>query len=224
MSKSSGLIFENDKFIVVCKPAGENFHDEEIACSGFFNQWKRVYPELYPVHRLDKMTSGLMLMAKDSNTASQLSALFAERNVSKLYIALACGKPKKKQGIIKGDMVKSRRGTFKLERTTNNPAITHFQSFSLEPGLRLYKLMPKTGKTHQLRVAMNSLGTAILGDPNYSFTKTDSAIADRGYLHAYRLSFTLDGHPYDFEADLAMVEGKMFNLHSKTITELLNPI
>ena len=90
-----------------------------------------------------------------------------------------------------------------LPSTKNNPALTQFFSYSLVPGLRLYLLKPSTGKTHQLRVALKSLAAPILGDKIYSGANTykiaeQSHSADRTYLHAYSLGFTLFGRDYRF--------------------------
>ena len=101
-------------------------------------------------------------------------------------MALSNQKPKKKQGLIIGDMKKSRDGAWKLCQTKDNPAITRFESVSCEPNLRLFILKPQTGKTHQLRVAMKSLGSSILGDGLYG--KNTEKI-DRTYLHATQLEF-----------------------------------
>ncbi len=161
-------------------------------------------------------------MARTADAARQLSHQFANQQVSKIYIALALGKPKKKQGWVKGDMVKSRRGTYKLLRSHENPAITQFESYSLAPGLRLYKLMPKTGKTHQLRVAMNSLGTAILGDPSYHAGHVDNAAADRGYLHALQISFEFAKEHFQFTDATLKDDGKLFADYQDEITHLIS--
>lgn len=87
-------------------------------------------------------------------------------------------------------MAKSRRSQYKLLRSTDNPAVTQFFSWSVAEGLRLYLLKPHSGKTHQLRVALSSLGVPILGDTLYGGSAVD---ADRGYLHAYALEFEWRG-------------------------------
>jgi tRNA pseudouridine32 synthase/23S rRNA pseudouridine746 synthase len=90
-------------------------------------------------------------------------------------------------------MQKGRGGSWMLVRTLDNPAISWFDSVSVREGLRLYRIKPHTGKTHQIRVALKSIGAPILGDERYGGTP-----ADRGYLHAWRLSFKLAGEPFDF--------------------------
>jgi len=190
------LIDHQPNFIVVNKREGINFHDEGEIGAGLFNQVKQhlQLTELYPVHRLDKITSGLVIMAKNLATAQQFQQLFANHQLEKYYIALSDQKPKKKQGLIKGDMEKSRRGTYKLMRSQNNPAISQFFSYSISNGLRLFIIKPHSGKTHQIRVALNSIGSPIIGDSSYYA----SSNADRGYLHAYALRFNLNEQAYHY--------------------------
>lgn len=205
------IIDNQSDFIIVNKPAGKSFHDEGEVDSGFFNEVKNAlntnninqkFPDeieaLYPVHRLDKMTSGLIVFAKNKVTATLFQQLFEQHKIQKFYLALSDKKPKKKQGLIKGDMAKSRRSAWKLLRTKNNPAISQFMSYGLGDGLRLYIVKPHSGKTHQIRVALSSIGSPIIGDLLYA--TGDSAIQyDRGYLHAYALQFTLNNSHYKYQ-------------------------
>jgi len=179
------ILHSNEDFLVVHKPDGMSFHAESGEV-GFIESLYNMtsYTELFPVHRLDKMTSGLCLVALHKSAAQTFGRLFEARLVQKMYVAVSEKKPKKKQGIIKGGMSPSRRGQWKLTQELNNVAETRFSSCSLMPGKRLYFLAPKTGKTHQLRVAMKSIGAPILGDKRYG-----GGEAERGYLHACYLSF-----------------------------------
>jgi tRNA pseudouridine32 synthase/23S rRNA pseudouridine746 synthase len=120
--------------------------------------------------------------------------MFSEGLIDKTYIAVAKGKPKKKQGLIVGDMEKSRRGQWKLIPSTVNPARTRFYSILLDPKYRLYILKPITGKTHQLRVAMKSLSVPILGDRLYA-----AEDSDRVYLHAFCLKFSFKSKDFIFK-------------------------
>ena len=106
-------------------------------------------------------------------------------------------KPKKKQGWIKGDMGASRRGSYKLLDTKENPAITQFVSTALRTHERFFLIKPHTGKTHQIRVALKSLGSPITGDIRYAASE-DAKKEDRGYLHAYALRFSLDKEEFSF--------------------------
>lgn len=150
-------------------------------------------PNLHPVHRLDRGTSGLTLFAKTPSANQQLAAAFERRLVEKYYFALIDGRPKKKQGWICGDMAKARNGSYKLLRSAENPAKTAFFSYSIAEGQRLVVARIYTGKTHQIRVAMKALGTAIVGDERYGGTP-----ADRLYLHAAQLQFELNGHAFNY--------------------------
>lgn len=190
------IITQTDDFVIVAKNAGVNFHDEEQPGSGLFSQVKKHLSNtnLYPVHRLDKMTSGLVIFAKNLNSAQIFGELFKTHKIEKYYLAISDKKPTKKQGLIKGDMAKSRRGMYKLLRSVNNPAITQFFSFATNNKQRLYLLKPHSGKTHQLRVALCSIGAPIIGDPLYNSNST----ADRGYLHAYALRFNFLGTLYQY--------------------------
>lgn len=152
-------------------------------------------PELYPVHRLDQGTSGVLVLAKTEAANRQLSVEFQERRVRKFYLALTAKKTSKKQGWVRGDMEKSRSGSYRLCRTQDNPARTAFFSFAFEDGMRLVVLRPYTGKTHQLRVALKSLGAPIIGDSRYG-----GAASDRLYLHAWQLDFVFDGQPCSYKA------------------------
>lgn len=202
------VIEEHDDFIVINKSPGVNFHTENEN-PGLFEQVKASLSvnELFPVHRLDKITSGIILFAKNQKTASQLSALFRLHQVNKFYLAISDKKPKKKQGLIKGDMEKARRGSWKLCKSRENPAITQFFSHSIKPGVRLFLIKPHTGKTHQIRVALKSIGAPITGDALYN-DAWEAAKADRGYLHAYSLSFALENQQHSFIAPPN--EGRLF--------------
>ncbi|MBL0711297.1 MAG: TIGR01621 family pseudouridine synthase [Colwellia sp.] len=198
------IITQTDDFVIVSKSTGVNFHDEGELGSGLFSQIKAHLADsalkyapiskLYPVHRLDKMTSGLIIFATNLTSAQIFAELFKKHQIEKYYIAISDKKPTKKQGLIKGDMVKSRRGMYKLLRSMENPAITQFFSYPLGDGKRLYLLKPHSGKTHQLRVALSSIGASIMGDILYN----SNSIADRGYLHAYAMRFQFLNKHYEF--------------------------
>ena len=198
--------FQNTDFLIAVKPADMNFHSENGE-AGFMAQLKQhildqfqdkeIETLLYPVHRLDKMTSGLIIVALSLEAAQAFQVMFSERQVNKFYLAVSEHKPKKKQGWVKGDMAPARNGNWKLCKTQNNPAITQFISASLQPKERLYLLKPLSGKTHQLRVMMKSIGASICGDRRYA-PKTLTKQEERGYLHAFALQFTWKGEIFQF--------------------------
>jgi tRNA pseudouridine32 synthase/23S rRNA pseudouridine746 synthase len=190
-SRDFTLLAEEPGFLVLDKGPGLDFHDRD-GCPGLCSRVRDLLgTPLFPVHRLDKPTSGLVLMARTREWAAILAGLFRDRAVGKYYLALSDQAPRKKQGLVAGDMVRSRRGGWKLTRSMERPARTRFVSRSVAPGLRLFVLKPLTGRTHQLRVAMKSLGAPILGDGLYHPRVQDWP--DRMYLHAHTLRFVLDG-------------------------------
>ncbi|QLB19300.1 TIGR01621 family pseudouridine synthase [Mannheimia granulomatis] len=183
------ICYQHHDFIIINKPEGVSVHkdEEEIGLTEQVAKQLNV-EQVWLVHRLDKITSGLLILALNKEAAVRFYHLFEQHKIQKTYWALSDKKPKKKQGKIVGDMEKSRNGAWKLCHSKENPAVTQFTSYSVEVPLRHFLLQPKTGKTHQLRVAMKSLGSPILGDRLYSGTA-----ADRVYLHAYQLDFEYDG-------------------------------
>lgn len=189
------IIYQTDDFIIIYKPCGISVHKDqsEIGLTTLLAEQFGV-TQVWLVHRLDKVTSGLLILALNAESAAEFFRLFSEHHIQKIYLALSNQKPKKKQGLIVGDMQKSRNGAWKLCQSKENPAITRFESVSCEPNLRLFILKPQTGKTHQLRVAMKSLGSPILGDTLYG---KNTENIDRTYLHAARLQFEFKGQVFD---------------------------
>lgn len=212
------IIAETDDFLIIDKLPGFAVHKDQEDC-GLAMQVKadRGYDELMPVHRLDKVTSGLMLFAKNHQAASELSKAFSEHKVEKFYLALSDKKPKKKQGAVVGDMVRARRGSWRLAKTQVRPAVTQFFSTSVTPGIRLFLLKPLTGKTHQVRVALKSVGAPVMGDPYYH-EKAEECL-DRTYLHAYSLSFHFRGEHFRYRVLPSI--GEHFDQHCCDLIEQL---
>ncbi len=194
------IVYQHADWVILYKPTGYSVQDLSTVYQSFF-------PAFHPVHRLDKETSGLWLIALNAQANQYLCQCFQEKTIDKTYVAiLDSANIKKKQGLITGDMEKSRRKAWRLLKTKHNPAQTRFLTASLSPGLRAAWLMPRTGKTHQLRVAMKSNSSAIVGDHIYA---NDSAKAfDRLYLHAYQLAF--DYHGERFQVNASPNTGELF--------------
>ncbi|SEA28114.1 TIGR01621 family pseudouridine synthase [Alkalimonas amylolytica] len=208
MTEHFQIIANHVDWLALHKPAGVSFHSESEA--GFVVQAEQQLGlKLYPVHRLDKLTSGVLLLAKSSQAAALFAEKFRQQQMEKYYLALSDRKPKRKQGWVKGDMTKARRGAWKLLASQQQPAVTYFISQGLAaqqadvPVVRAYLLKPWTGKTHQIRVALKSLGSPILGDTLYGGSQ-----AERGYLHAYALCF--DWHGQRIELHCAPQDGPEF--------------
>ncbi len=192
------VIENHEHFLLINKDPGISFHkDKEPEGLVQILKSELEIRELFTVHRLDKITSGLLLFAKNRGTAKMLAQQFRKRQVEKYYLAISDRRPLKKQGLIKGDMEKARRGSWKLLRTMQNPAVTRFFSKSFGEGLRLFILRPFTGQTHQLRVALKSIGAPVLGDDLYHRT-TENICLDRAYLHSYAIRFRIREKGYQY--------------------------
>ncbi len=208
MPEKIALVAEEKDFLLVDKPAGLGMHDEP-GSKGFDSLVHSEFDDnrLAAAHRLDKETSGLLLVAKGKTTLSKLSSIFQNKNVEKYYWAISSRKPKKKQGTVSGGMVKARNGSWKITRDKYNVAVTQFFSYGLGEGQRAFLVRPISGKTHQIRVALKSLGAPIIGDERYG-----GDVADRMYLHAAQLSFTYEGESYAYRRDPKV--GDAFNAES----------
>jgi tRNA pseudouridine32 synthase/23S rRNA pseudouridine746 synthase len=194
------IVANHENFLVINKPPGVSFHKDGKS-PGLLDLLRKDYDlaDIFAVHRLDKIASGLLLLAKNRKTAQNLSFQFQNRLVGKHYLAVSDRRPKKKQGLIVGDMKRTRRGAWKLLRTQKSPAVTQFFSTSIDTSMRLFLLKPHTGKTHQLRVALRSIGAPILGDPIYHPKERGHYQPDRTYLHCYALCFQIDGEVFRYQ-------------------------
>lgn len=218
------ILYESDRILAINKPTEISHHDDgQTGELGIVSRVREYYnhnntipsrpnSRLYGVHRLDRVTSGILLFAKDKEMASILGKKFKENEVIKYYVGITNHKPQKqKQGFVKGNMVRGRRKSWYLtRRNKDNYAITRFFSAGLGD-LYPYKLKktdvmddsrsgydpktcllfrPETGKTHQIRVAAKSVGMPLIADPIYGGL---SGWYPRCFLHATAMHIPLDG-------------------------------
>lgn len=207
------ILYECPDFLAVAKPSGIGMHTEHDELGVIVHLQHQLGERLFPVHRLDKETSGILVVARHKQAAACFQTLFAQRAMEKYYLALGGSKPKKKQGLISGDMEKGRNGSWLLLKSQANPARTQFFSHGTGTGQRLYVLKPLTGKTHQLRVALKSISAPIVGDTRYK-----GEAAPRLMLHATALRFDWNGeriqlllHPSEQE-DFTVLDWQQFPL------------
>lgn len=141
------------------------------------------------VHRLDKGTTGVILVAKDSKTQEMLSDLFKERSVTKTYRAIVEGDAKKEQWIIEGNIGRHpiERKKMAVLKTGGRSAETTFKVLKRLKGFTYLEAYPKTGRTHQIRVHAAHGGYPIVGDEIYG--KKAKSLTPRTLLHAYRIEF-----------------------------------
>lgn len=192
-SSESGsfIVYEDDDLLIVNKPSGVVSDMAEIS---------RFIPTAEPlhlIHRLDKDTSGLIMLARSEPFFLKMKDLFSQKKVQKFYLALVDGKMPKKEGLI--DNYLAVKGEYSGQKIygsgTENKgqrAITVFRALQHGDSSSLVLLQPKTGRTHQLRVHMKELGYPILGDFQYGKTFTCPVLPRRHMLHAFALFFV---HP-----------------------------
>lgn len=186
------VLFEDDYLAIINKPAGVAVSGNSFATidNALVNNLEKSQQEdavkPRPVHRLDYPTSGLLLIGKTSASIQKLSRLFEQKEIQKTYHAVTIGKMSP-QGEIASPI-------------DNKEALTHFWLLSFQSSkrftrLNLLELSPKTGRRHQLRKHLSSLGNPILGDKEYG--KEGLTLRGKGlYLHASRLEFV---HPFTQE-------------------------
>jgi 23S rRNA pseudouridine1911/1915/1917 synthase len=176
-------------------------------------------PRLGIVHRLDKDTSGVIIAAYDDESLAFLSGQFKARQVKKAYRAIVRGRPPQDSGVIETRIVRSRRDRkkFTVSDTEGKPSLTRYRVIRCFGAFSFLSLYPKTGRTHQIRVHLESLGCPVLGDPVYG--GRDPLFPDATLmLHARSLSIRTppDGDlmtfgaplPARFKAILRTLEGK----------------
>ena len=201
------VIAEADAFLAVDKPAGLLVHpgphpSEEATLTAWL---LARYPELAAVgdapavrpgivHRLDRATSGVMLVARTQEAFEELKALFQARAVRKEYRALVHGAPHPASGVIDRAIGIRPRTTKRsvFSGRMSKPAVTRYETVEQLPTVAHVAAFPETGRTHQLRVHFASLGHPILGDALYAPKRTDPP-ASRLMLHAHRIAFALGG-------------------------------
>lgn len=200
------IIFEDETFLVVNKPPNIVVNRSQTARDETLQDWLEDYFQIQGpgigeragiVHRLDKETSGLLLVAKTEKAFKNLQRQFKERKVEKRYLALVHGKVSPKKGRIEVPLSRDRKkfGVFLGGR----PARTKYEvkkhyTLNTKP-FTFLELTPTTGRTHQIRVHLKFIGYPIVGDTTYAGRKTsrrDRTWCPRQFLHASYLAFT---HP-----------------------------
>ncbi len=188
------VIYHDQHLLLVDKPSGllsVPGKGEHLA-DCMITRAQRIFPEALLVHRLDRDTSGIMVFALTRHAQRALSLQFEERRTKKVYVARLWGELTPKTGT--GDLPLTvdwpNRPLQHVNHETGRPAVTDWRVVRHEDGTTRVRLMPKTGRSHQLRVHMMSLGHPILGDPFYA--KGPARDFPRLMLHAESLRFN---HP-----------------------------
>ena len=189
------LAYEDEHLLVVDKPAGVVVHPGPGHARGTLVQALegRVAGGEDPerpgvVHRLDRDTSGLLLLARTEPVHAALQAMLAAREITRMYHVLVDGRPAARSGTIDAPLGRDRRVRTRISTDTDEPraAITHFDTVEARPGATLLRVRLQTGRTHQIRAHLRAIGHPVLGDPVYGVTGRLGL--RRQFLHAERLA------------------------------------
>jgi 23S rRNA pseudouridine1911/1915/1917 synthase len=194
------VAWEDDRLLVIDKPAGVVVHPARGHASGTLVQALagRAAGGDDPsrpgiVHRLDRDTSGLLVVAKDDAAHRALRAALAARTMRREYLALVEGLPPARTGTIDAPLGRDRRVRTLVSTDTDEPreAVTHFALEQALPGVSLLRVTLETGRTHQIRAHLKAIGFPVCGDPDYG-TPGRFGLT-RQFLHAARLAFPHPG-------------------------------
>ena len=194
------ILENNDDFIVIDKSPGvpvqggtkskKNLIDI-LASSEFFRDTKP-----FPVHRLDKETSGIMIISKNHNSARLLTTLFRLRKIHKTYLAICHGNIGKKKGELKNELVTFENNKKKIEK-----AITYYKVLSETDSTSFLELKPVTGRKHQLRKQLALIDNPIVGDKKYILSNKKIKSDKDLKLHAYSLKFYINNKKFFFKTN-----------------------
>ncbi len=211
------IIENNDNFIVINKPAGipvqsgtKSFKNiiDILKNTEYFNDSKP-----YIVHRLDKETSGVMIIAKNREYAQLFTSLFRIRKIHKIYIAVTHGTVNSKLQIMKDDLI-----LYEKKRKIIQKAISYIKVLKSNTKFSFVELKPITGRKHQLRKQLFNIGHSIYGDNKYKSSTKNVGINKELMLHAYEIKFMIKNKKFTYKALLPEYFKKL--LKTKRLTYL----
>jgi 23S rRNA pseudouridine1911/1915/1917 synthase len=192
------IAYADEHLVVVDKPAGllvhpvPGFHGPTLvdAVAGVAAGGDATRPGI--VHRLDRDTSGLLLVARDERTHARLQAQLRRRRIGRTYVALVRGRPRSRRGRIEAPIGRDRRDPTRMSLDSDSPrdAVTEFELVEALEGRSLLRVTLQTGRTHQIRVHLAAIGNPVVGDPVYGHGPELGL--ERQFLHAVELRFV---HP-----------------------------
>jgi len=204
------ILENNDDFIIIDKSPGvpvqggtkskKNLIDI-LASSEFFKDTKP-----FPVHRLDKETSGIMIISKNHNSARLLTTLFRLRKIHKTYLAICHGHISKKKGELKNELITFENNKKKIEK-----AITYYKVLSETDTTSFLELKPVTGRKHQLRKQLAIIDNPIVGDKKYILSNKKIKSDKDLMLHAYSLKFYINNKKFFYKASPPEAFNKYLN-------------
>lgn len=213
------IIHQDKGLLVVNKPSGVSVTRDRLGGLDIWNEIKKRFPTAKPVHRLDKGTSGVLVVALERRTQVEISRMLSARLVGKHYVGLACGhvpcgktlavnlplKPGRKHRIrvagLREEIRSTKRG-WHIACDDGHRSVTLIRCLEWLGGRSLLAIKPLTGRTHQIRVHLSWIGHAIVGDHLYGAPNSPEQVCTRMMLHCHRMVLPGLG---SFEANLPQV-------------------
>ena len=210
------IIEDNSNFLVINKPSGvpvqggtKSFRNiiDIIKNTKYFEETKP-----YIVHRLDKETSGVMIIAKNREYAQLFTSLFRIRKIHKTYLAVTHDEVGKEINILQDDLITYDKNKKKIQK-----AISYVKVIKSNNKYSLLELRPITGRKHQLRKQLYNIGNPIVGDDRYYIKKTKKISKNQNLmLHAYKVKFMINSIKYNFEAKYSEKFNNFINKNIKS--------
>ena len=202
LASSSDIFIENNEnFSVINKPAGIAVQSGTKSLKNIIdiikktNEFEGYQP--YTVHRIDKETTGILLIAKNRKYAQLITTLFRLRKIKKEYLGIVLGEFDNKKGKFEDILYH-----FEGDKRISSKAITYYEVIDSVNGYSLLNLTPYTGRKHQLRKQLSIRGHFIIGDSKYKSYKQNIKKNNNLMLHAHKISFTIDNVKYNFTANI----------------------
>ena len=204
------IIFEDNFLLVINKPYGvpvQGGNNVSFNIDLILPALCKNNGSIKLVHRIDKNTSGILLLAKSKEVAQNITMLFKENKIKKKYLTIVEGKLSKRIGKIALPVKK--KNIVGMEKMVVDPdskekAETSYKVIDCKKGLSLLEVYPKTGRKHQIRVHLQSINHPILGDSKYNNTNNNNqaVLSEKMHLHAKEIRFILNKNKYFFKAPL----------------------
>tara|TARA_Y100001960_G_C14736071_1_gene860362 strand:+ start:657 stop:1568 length:912 start_codon:yes stop_codon:yes gene_type:complete len=198
-SSSSIFIENNENFVVINKPAGLSVQGGTKTFKNLIDILKssKEFEDNHPyvVHRIDKETTGVLIVAKNREYAKLFTSLFRIRKIHKTYLCIVLGSLDKNKGTFRDELFH-----YEGNKKIKTLAITHYNVIDSNNSYSLIKLNPQTGRKHQLRKQLLIRGCPVLGDTKYNLSTVYKK--NMLMLHAYKIHFSIDGLKYNFCAEI----------------------
>ena len=197
---SEVFIEDNENFSVINKPSGLSVQSGTKSKKNLIdilrstNEFENYTP--FTVHRLDKETTGILIVAKNRKYAQLFTSLFRIRKIHKTYLGIIVGELKNNKGTLRDELFH-----YEGHEKIKSNAITHYKVLDKNNNYSLVKLNPETGRKHQLRKQLLIQGCPILGDSKYRISTNKPKKKNFLMLHAYKINFSIADIKYSFSAD-----------------------